>query len=120
MDERKNIGQKGEKLAEKYLRKKAKMKLLERNLRFKQGEIDLLMRDGDELVIVEVRTVSNRESLDRFDRVPPSKQKQLIRLGNVLLNRLPEPLPTLRYDICLVVMEPEPVVTHMIDAFRPR
>ncbi len=119
-DPRKALGAKGEKLAEKYLRKQKRMKLIKRNLTFKRGEIDLLMRDDDTLVIVEVRSVTHGEDLERYNRVPPAKQKQLIRLGNLVLSRMKEPLPPLRYDVCLVVLDPDDTrVIHYEDAFRP-
>ena len=43
------LGRKGEKQAEKYLKRKG-FKLLHRNYKMKAGEIDLIMEDGQELV----------------------------------------------------------------------
>lgn len=95
------------------------MRPVERNLRRREGELDLLLRDGDELVIVEVRTVTRLGELDASDRVPVSKRRQLVRVARRLLAELPDPLPPIRFDVCVVEMEPKPVVHHFPDAFRP-
>ena len=51
-------GNKAEKTAEKYLLSQGR-RALSRNYRCRAGEIDLLMRDADTLVFVEVRYRSN-------------------------------------------------------------
>jgi len=48
-------GKIGEEIAGEFLKKKG-YKILEQNARSKFGEIDLVARDGKELVVVEVRT----------------------------------------------------------------
>ena len=57
-----DIGRYGENLARKFLEKKG-FKLIERNFKTPRwGEIDLIMRDGDTLVFVEVKTRSGSAS----------------------------------------------------------
>ncbi|HDH53078.1 MAG TPA: YraN family protein, partial [Nitrospirae bacterium] len=53
------LGQKGEELAVKYLRKKG-YKIIKQNYKTKIGEIDIIANDGGTLVFVEVKT---RESI---------------------------------------------------------
>ncbi|MBP5618294.1 MAG: YraN family protein, partial [Clostridia bacterium] len=48
-------GERGEKLAARYLRRKG-YRILERNFQTRFGEIDLIARKGDQLVFVEVKT----------------------------------------------------------------
>jgi len=48
-------GKLGEEIAKNYLEKKG-YKILEQNYKTKYGEIDLVARDGRDLVVVEVRT----------------------------------------------------------------
>ena len=57
---KKELGDKGEQLAEKYLRKQ-KYKILDRNFRTRFGEIDLVARDRGQLVFVEVKTKGSHE-----------------------------------------------------------
>lgn len=51
----KKVGKKGEDIASEYLQEKD-FQILERNWGSKWGEIDIIAKDGDELVFVEVKT----------------------------------------------------------------
>ncbi len=51
------LGKKGEELAEKFLRDKG-YDIIAKNWRYDKDEIDIIARDGDEIVIVEVKTRS--------------------------------------------------------------
>ncbi|NPB06033.1 MAG: YraN family protein [Aquificae bacterium] len=55
--------------------------LLGRNLRTPYGEIDLLLKDGDELVVVEVK--GGRLGLERFDK---RKFLKVVRSAYALLD----------------------------------
>jgi putative endonuclease len=57
MAEKDELGRKGEDIAFKYLSEKG-LRIKERNWRYKNGEIDIIAFDKDELVIVEVKTRS--------------------------------------------------------------
>ncbi|MFA6522399.1 MAG: YraN family protein [Patescibacteria group bacterium] len=52
---RRVFGDRGELLAERELRKKG-LQILERQYQTKGGEIDLIAKDGNEIVFVEVKT----------------------------------------------------------------
>lgn len=56
--DKKELGQYGEKLARKFLKKQG-YKILGRNYRTKAGEIDIIARDKESLVFVEVKTRSD-------------------------------------------------------------
>lgn len=76
------------KLAEKYachFLKKQGLKLLEKNYRCKQGEIDLIMELEDTLVFVEVRYRSNPHYGNSLDTVTPRKQQRLIKTAQYYL-----------------------------------
>lgn len=49
------LGARGERIAERHLVERG-FEVLDRNWRCAQGEIDLVLRDGDETVFVEVKT----------------------------------------------------------------
>lgn len=51
----KSLGKKGEDLAAKHLEKKGYV-ILARNWRCQSGELDLVAKDGDTLVFIEVKT----------------------------------------------------------------
>jgi len=52
------LGARGEHIAERHLVRRG-LTVLDRNWRCPQGEIDLVLRDGDETVFVEVKTRSS-------------------------------------------------------------
>ncbi len=54
-DSRKKLGKWGESLAAQHLESKG-YKILERNWRIGRGEIDLIIKGGQELIFVEVKT----------------------------------------------------------------
>lgn len=64
MAEHNVLGHVGEDFAADYLRQKGFL-ILDRNWRHRQKEIDIVAKDGDDLVFVEVKTRSS-------DAVPPS------------------------------------------------
>jgi len=54
------LGRLGERLAEKFLKRNG-CEILERNFYTRYGEIDLIVRDGEDLVFIEVKArTSNR------------------------------------------------------------
>lgn len=53
------LGSWGEDIAEKYLKKKGYL-IVGRNFRCRLGEIDIIARDGAELVFIEVKTRQNQ------------------------------------------------------------
>jgi len=78
------------------------LKLHSRNYRCRSGEIDLIMRDGETLVFVEVRYRSSNRFGGAAASVDAAKQQKLIRaaqtfLGEQRLHHLP-----CRFDVVTV------------------
>lgn len=74
-------GKAGEDLACRYLQERG-LTLVERNYRCRCGELDLVMRDGDQLVFVEVRYRRNVRYGAPAETVTRSKQVRLNRAAN--------------------------------------
>jgi len=112
------IGPRGERLAARFL-KKLGYKILRRNWASKFGEIDLIVRDGDEVVFVEVKTRATRTWGDPESAVTPAKRRKLSRtaVDFVERNRLRE--YPLRFDVVAVVIPEngDPEFEHFKDAF---
>jgi len=108
----------GERLAAEFLRKRG-FKILRRNCRSQLGEIDLIAREGDEVVFIEVKTRTGTTWGDPAEAVSPSKQRKLslTALGFAEQNKLRE--HPLRFDVIAVVLraEGEPEITHYPNAF---
>jgi putative endonuclease len=77
-------GQRAENLAAAFLQAKG-FAILERNFRAKVGEIDLIAKDGDEIVFVEVRARASRDFGGAAASVGAAKRKKLIRAARLWL-----------------------------------
>ncbi|MFI3122575.1 MAG: YraN family protein [Methylococcales bacterium] len=74
--------------------------LVERNFRCPYGELDLIMKDGKTLVIVEVRYRKNAKFGSALESVTRSKQMKIIAATEVYLNTLPnDVLMPIRFDV---------------------
>jgi putative endonuclease len=79
-DDRRGLGRRGEDLAARQLVAKG-YEILARNWRCETGELDLVAKDGVELVFVEVRTRRGQALGSPEESVTPAKQARLIALA---------------------------------------
>jgi putative endonuclease len=86
---RKAIGQLGEELALQHLKSHG-LKIIVRNYRCKMGELDLVMLDGNILVLVEVRTRARSDYGGPAASVDWAKQRRLVRAAEHLLMKRAE------------------------------
>ena len=75
------LGRLGEHLAVQYLESEG-MRVLERNWRCPAGEIDIVARDGNTLVMVEVKTRSGLVFGTPFSAITAQKLARLRRLAS--------------------------------------
>lgn len=85
MGKTQQIGRDAEARAETLLRSKG-LRVVARNYRCHGGEIDLIMRDADHLVFVEVRYRSHGDFGGALSSVGAVKQKRLIRAAQHYLS----------------------------------
>ncbi|MBO5478323.1 MAG: YraN family protein [Clostridia bacterium] len=78
MYQRHETGKLGEDLACRYLQNQG-YKILERNFKARQGEIDIIAMDKKELVFIEVKTRTNINYGKPVEAVGSKKQKHLIK-----------------------------------------
>lgn len=74
------LGQRGERIAERHL-VACGMTVVDRNWRCPQGEIDLVLSDGDETVFVEVKTRSSLTYGHPLEAITVVKLARLRRLA---------------------------------------
>jgi len=86
---RKQLGQSGEELAMQFLKSKG-FKILDQNLRFKFGEIDIVAEDKEDIVLVEVKTKSGVEFGQPLEEVDYFKKRKLQRLAQALSQKYPD------------------------------
>lgn len=79
-----DIGSRGEDIAVQYLRGKGYI-ILERNFHSQQGEIDIIARDADHLVFVEVKNYSFRSIGSPLGAIRKAKKDSIIHAARTYL-----------------------------------
>ena len=111
-------GELGERAARKQLKSQG-LKFLTANFRSPRGEIDLVMRDGDCLVFVEVKTRSSEDWTRPAAAVNAAKRRRLSRTALDYLKLLRQPPVKVRFDIVEVLLHDGAVgeVRHLPNTF---
>ena len=111
-------GELGERAAKKHLKRKG-LKFLTANFRCSRGEIDLVFRDADCLVFVEVKTRSSEEWVRPAAAVNAERRRRLTRAALDYLRLLKNPPVKVRFDIVEVLLEDSRVreVRHLPNTF---
>jgi len=118
-DARQFLGELGENLACDELRRRG-YAILERRYRTRFGEIDIIARDGESLVFVEVRRKSHDDCGSAIESIGPQKQRRIVRMAvdymarNDLYDRC-----AVRFDVVAIDDQPDgtPRITVVRDAF---
>ncbi|HEX5204414.1 MAG TPA: YraN family protein [Actinoplanes sp.] len=103
--ERQAVGAYGERVAARYLQE-AGLVVLHRNWRCPDGELDLVLRDGDVLVFCEVKTRRTDLFGTPAEAVTPDKVRKLRHLANRWLEETGLHARTLRFDVVEVLPQP--------------
>ena len=99
------VGRYGESIAERTLIE-AGMTVLARNWRCDAGELDLVARDGDALVVCEVKTRTSDRFGTPFDAITREKAARLRRLAARWLADSGMHPPVVRFDVVGVTRRP--------------
>jgi putative endonuclease len=94
------IGQDGEDRALDYLQQQG-LRLVERNFLCKVGELDLVMREGERLVFIEVRERNNPLYGGAAASISPAKQRRIVRAAKFYLLRFAK-MPPCRIDVVTI------------------
>ena len=104
-DPRRGLGRAGEDLAVRTLEARG-YTVVARNWRCPLGELDIIARDGDGLVFVEVRTRRGGWRGAAEDSIGPTKQRRLLALADAYLQAEGVPLDAAwRIDVVTVEMD---------------
>lgn len=110
-----NKGEAAEQLACDYLQQQG-LRLLEKNYRSRQGEIDLVMQQGDSLVFIEVRQRSNTRFGGAAASVTTKKQEKL-RLTALHYLQHKAPRANARFDVIAIQGDNNQHIEWIRDAF---
>ncbi|NLM20568.1 MAG: YraN family protein [Peptococcaceae bacterium] len=99
---KRELGNLGENLAVEHLQREG-LKILARNYRCPKGEMDIIARDGDCLVFVEVRTRSSSSSGRAEESIVFHKLQRLKAIAMLyLLEQNIKKWPSLRFDVVAI------------------
>ncbi len=109
----------GEKAAKKYLQQRG-LKFLCANFRSRRGEMDLIFRERDCLVFVEVKTRSSEDWSRPAAAVNAHKRKLLSGCALDYLQLLKNPEVKMRFDIVEVLLKDGAVheIRHLPNTFN--
>src|SRR4051794_11767366 len=112
------VGAYGERVAVRYLTDQG-MVLLDRNWRCGSGELDAVLRDGDVLVFVEVKTRRSGRYGTPAEALVPAKVLRLRRLATLWLAGSRVRPREIRFDVVSVLPQPAgpAAVEHLRGAF---
>ena len=118
-DRRQTLGSAGEEAARAAL-VRAGMTIVARRFRSRHGEIDLVARDGESMIFVEVKTRAGTGFGRPAEAVTRTKRERLVRTAALFVARSGWGERPCRFDV--VEVQPrgnEWSITHIRDAFRP-
>jgi putative endonuclease len=112
-------GELGERAAKKHLKRQG-LKFLVANYRSPRGEVDLVFRERDCLVFVEVKTRSSEEWVRPAAAVNKERRQRLSRAALDYLRLLRNPQVKLRFDIVEVLLNNSEVreIRHLPNTFQ--
>ena len=115
----KPLGERGEKLAARYLRGQG-YRILERNVKLGKYEIDIIAQEGDTVAFVEVKTRETGNPVRPEENVNREKQRRIIAAARKYITDQDDPEMYYRFDIVAIVMPDKgrPEITLFPDAFR--
>lgn len=115
----KELGKKGEEIAVDYLKKEG-YKILARNWFSDHKEIDIIAQQGDEIVIVEVKTREGDYFEEPWEAVSTRKIRNLVEVADIWLNQRQINLDT-RFDVISIIFTDDVnyELTHFPGAFIP-
>lgn len=115
---RPELGRRGEDIAAEYLQRKG-LVLLSRNWRCRAGELDLVLTDGDRLVVCEVKTRSGPGYGRPAEAVTRHKANRIRLVTRYWLAEFRVRWCEVRFDVVAVECPPggEPTVEHFTEVF---
>jgi putative endonuclease len=111
------LGDRGERAAARFLRRQG-LRVLLRGYRTKVGEIDLIAREGDTLVFVEVK--ARRHGVPA-EAVTPEKQRRITLAAMHFLGRYRLHEVRSRFDVVAIIWPDDrrpPQIEHIRNAFE--
>ena len=104
MKSKKDLGEKGEAIAIDYLKDRG-YNILQTNFRSKFGEIDIIAKDKDTLVFIEVKTRTSKQFGLPEESIRPWKLKTIERVGSLFRLLNPDMPEAERIDVVAIELD---------------
>jgi putative endonuclease len=117
---RPGTGRHAEELAAAAL-ERAGLRIVARNWRRPEGEIDIVADDGGTCVFVEVRSRTGEDQGHPLESITPHKRARVIRSARLYLDQVPTPATAYRFDVVAVTFWDDgrdPALVHIPNAFE--
>ena len=115
--QKQKFGQEGEALAARHLKKNG-YRIIEKNYRTKLGEIDIIAKDKDTLVFVEVKSRRSRQFGNPKAAVTPRKQRKISMVALHYLKSTHRTNVSARFDVAAVtITHDKPQIEIIKNAF---
>lgn len=113
-----NLGARAEQWAQQYLETQG-LAIVANNYRSPRGEIDLIMREKNMLIFVEVRLRSNKQFGSAADSIDTKKQRHLIHAAQHYLQskKLWDQVPC-RFDAICLTKDPDNGNKYQVEWLR--
>ena len=124
--DRKKLGERGEEIAEDYLKKQG-YKILQKNWFFRwgsgnssKGEIDIIAKKQGTIIFIEVKTMYENRNFEPEQKVDFRKKRKLIKLAEIWLTQNKIPLDSKhQIDVIGIKINPitqKPKINHFQNA----
>lgn len=110
------FGKANEIIAKNYLKKK-KYKILLCNYKNKIGEIDIIAKQKDYIVFVEVKARTSGAFGNPVEAVDERKQEKIRRVASLYLLQTKQTNANCRFDVISILGNEDAEITHIEDAF---
>lgn len=99
------VGLRGEDIAVQYLEALG-FSIVLRNFRSRFGEIDLIAKDGDTIVFVEVKCRKSRSFGQAVEQITRGKQRKIMKTAGEYLQKCGAPGSKVRFDVLAIDVLP--------------
>ena len=103
---RRDAGIRGERLARDFLKRRG-YQIWETNYRCPEGEMDIIAKEGESLVFIEVRTKTSAEFGTPEESITPSKMRRLAAITAYYYQNHNDLPPSCRIDVVAVELSKE-------------
>lgn len=117
MNSKQRTGKIGEEIARKYLERKG-YKIVEKNFRCRQGEIDIIATYSGKLIFIEVKTRRSEKYGKPAEAVNELKQKHMINAASYYLYKTGQANKFIRFDVIEVKLKDGYYIVNHIEQIK--